>query len=81
MCIRDRHEFIKHMWMIWHEILGRTIEQKYDGINGRKQFLEFLVDFLEPIHPTLIEGQLIDGTVDNALKKFQKNLKIQSSQS
>jgi len=73
------HEFIKHMWAFWHDFLGRTIIQKRDGINGRKQFLVFLVDCLEPIHPTLVEGHIIDGTVDNALKKFQKSLKLNNS--
>ena len=69
------HEFIKHLWTFWHDALGRTIIQKRDGINGRKQFLVFLVDCLKPIHPTLVEGHIIDGPVDNALKKFQKSLK------
>lgn len=64
------HQFIKLLWELWHDLLGRTIVQKYDGINGRKQFLEFLIDCLEPIHPSLEHG-----TVDNALKKFQKSLK------
>ena len=69
------HAFIKLIWIFWHDMIGRTIEQKFDGINGRKQFLEFLVDCLKPIHPTLVDGHMIDGPVDNALKKFQKNLK------
>jgi len=69
------HEFIRQMWNFWHDVLGRTVVQKYDGINGRKQFLEFIVECLEPVHPTLIEGPMVDGPVDNALKKFQKNLK------
>ena len=70
------HEFVKLMWNFWHEFLGRSIVQKHDGINGRKQLLEFLVDCLEPIHPTLVDGHVIDGPVDNALKKFQRNLNL-----
>ena len=73
------HEFVKLMWTFWHDLLGRSIVQKYDGINGRKQFLEFLVDCLEPVHPTLVEGHVIDGPVDNALKKFQRNLKFENN--
>ena len=56
-------------------MLGRTLEQKNDGINGRKQFLEFLLECLKPIHPTLADGPIVDGTVDNALKKFVKKHK------
>jgi len=69
------HEFIKIMWMFWHDCLGRTVVQKYDGINGRKQFLEFLGNCLEPIHPKLVEDHFVGGAIDNALKKFQKELK------
>ena len=73
------HEFVKLIWTFWHDLLGRSIVQKYDGINGRKQFLEFLVDCLEPVHPTLVEGHVIDGPVDNALKKLQRNLKFENN--
>lgn len=69
------HEFIKIMWDFWHNFLGRTIVQKNDGINGRKQFLEFLGDCLEPVHPKLVEEHFIDGPIDNALKKFQRSQK------
>ena len=44
----------------------------------RIKFLEFLVDCLGPIHPSLVDGHLIDGSVDKALKKFQRNLKIKN---
>ena len=69
------HAFIKLIWVFWHDMIGRTLEQKFDGINGRKQFLGFLVDCLKPIHPTLVDGHMIDGPVDNALKKFQRSQK------
>ena len=72
----ELQEFIKILYSFWHDILGRALIQKYDGINGRKQFLEFLIECLKPIHPSLVVDQIIqDGTVDNALKKYQKSLK------
>ena len=73
------HEFINMMWTLWHCFLGRSVIQKYDGINGRKQFLEFLTDCLTPVHPKLVEGYFVDGPIDNALKKFQRNLKSQNN--
>lgn len=62
--------FIATSRALWTVQMNRNFTQTYDGINGRKQFLEFLIDCLEPLDPSLKFD-----TVDNALKKQLANWK------
>ena len=61
-----------HLHTLWTGLLDRSLKQSHDGINGRKQFLEFLIDCIEPVHP-----KLRYQTVDNGLTKYLRELKSQ----
>lgn len=63
------------IYLIWTENLKRTIENKNDGINGRKYLLEFMFDCMQPIHPAL-EYE----TLDNMLRKVQRSKKRKGKQ-
>ena len=63
-------EFILHLHTLWTGLLDRSLKQSYDGINGRKQFLEFLGDCRNSVHP-----RLSYETLDNGLTKYLRELK------
>ncbi len=59
-------KWMENMLYLWTKILGRSLENKADGINGRKQLLEFAMDCMELVHPALEYH-----TLDNMLRKIQ----------
>ena len=62
--------WVKAIYAIWINKLGRTISNSNDGINGRKHLLEYLVNLMEPLHQA-IEYE----TLDNMLRKIQNEVK------
>lgn len=62
--------WVKTMYDVWTIMLGRTIENKHDGINGRKYLLNFMEVCMRPIH----EG-IEANTLDNMLRKVQGHIK------
>lgn len=58
------------VYSIWSGILGRTIMNSNDGINGRKHLLEFMDFCIRPVHET-VEFE----SLDNMLRKVQNEIK------
>ena len=57
------------MLELWEKDLGRTLENKNEGLNGRKHLLNFLEISIEPIHEA-IEFE----TLNNSLRKVQNSI-------
>ena len=61
--------WIEALYAYWINILGRTISNNNDGINGRKHLLEFLLFCIEPLHEA-VEFE----TLDNTLRRVQRDI-------
>lgn len=64
------YTWVKAIFAVWLNILGRTIVNSNDGKNGRKHLLEFLEISIAPLHQE-IEYE----TLDNMLRKIQNEIK------
>lgn len=62
--------WVEPLYVYWVNILGRTINNSNDGINGRKPLLEFLLFCIEPLHEAVEYG-----TLNNMLRKVQRDIK------
>ena len=62
--------WVENVYLIWVGILGRTIENKNDGLNGRKHLLNFMEALMLPVHEALEFS-----TLDNMLRKVQEDVK------
>lgn len=65
------HQWTKSMLEFWEKDLGRTLENKNDGLNGRKHLLNFLEICIEPLH----EAIEFD-TLNNSLRKVQNSIRL-----
>jgi len=63
----------EHLFFIWMGFLERGIKNRNDGINGRKHLLDFLEFCMAPIHEA-VEFE----TLDNMLRKVQKDIKARA---
>lgn len=64
------HLWTEAIYAIWSGLLGRTIINSNDGLNGRKHLLDFMEFCIRPVHEA-VEFE----TLDNMLRKVQNDVK------
>ena len=57
------------LYTLWVGILGRTVANSNDGVNGRKHLLDFLYFCMQPLHEAV---EYV--TLDNSLRKVQNDV-------
>lgn len=60
------YDWAVKMQSMWTDGLGRSFENTYDGVNGRKNLLELMSDCI-----VLIDPSIEFSTLDNSLRKVQ----------
>ncbi|MEP6342088.1 MAG: hypothetical protein ABJ275_02135 [Maricaulaceae bacterium] len=74
---RPKHEaillWVSALYNFWIQNLNRSMKRDKTGIGGRKKFLVFLDQCIEPLHPELMSYN--SDALDTALKQVQKNIR------